>query len=64
MLRLGEPLETVVEADGLLGLVGGEDGKVQGDVPEGIDRGRHALARLANHIALKLTLKKCCSEFY
>ena len=54
MLWLGEPLEAVVQADRLLSLICGQDGQVQGDVPERVDGRGHVLARLADNIALEL----------
>ena len=49
MLRLSEPLETVLQADGVR-----DGGQVEGDVPERVDGGGDSLAHLAHHVALQL----------
>ena len=57
MLRLGEPLQAMVQTDWLLCRVCGKNRQVQRDVPERVNCCGHILARLADHIALKLTRK-------
>ena len=49
VLRLSEPLETVLQADGVR-----DGGQVEGDVPERVDGGGDSLAHLAHHVALQL----------
>ena len=50
MFRLCEPLQTVLQADGVC-----DGGQVQGDVPEGVNGGGDTLAHLTHNIALQLT---------
>ena len=49
VLRLSEPLEAVLQADGVR-----DGGQVEGDVPERVDGGGDSLAHLAHHVALQL----------